>query len=136
MPEPNWRFEWPMRVMWGGSVKGEKGRVRRPKNRKKTAEKILVSFLFQKAVFETFSAGGSRGPFPAFRRMQEREGCTVNYTTRWHWRAGCTVNYTTRWHWRAGCTAPAAWQGKGAPKNGRATVTRDELATTVEAVMP
>ena len=104
-------------------MKGEKG----PggggrKTEKRQPNKILVSFLFQKAVFETFSAGGSRGPFPAFRRMQEKEGCTVNYTRRWLWRAGCTV--------------PATWEGKGAPKNGRATVTRDELASTVEAVMP
>ena len=104
-------------------MKGEKG----PggggrKTEKRQPQKILVSFLFQKAVFETFSAAEGRGPFPAFRGVQEREGCTVNYTTRWLWRAECT--------------APATWEGGGATKSGRGTVTRDEFAYRIEAVMP
>ena len=52
-------------------MKGEKGRVRRPKNRKKTAEKILVSFLFQKPFSQLLRPAEAGDRFQPFEHARK-----------------------------------------------------------------
>ncbi len=107
-----------------------------PKNRKKTAEKILVSFFFQKAVFETFFGRRKPGSVSSlsenarkgriYRKLHDKMALEGRMYRKLHDQMALEGRM-----YRAGRVA-----GQGAPKNGRATVTRDELASTVEAVMP